>query len=140
MSKGNSPKFNYDDCFDKNKYYWPTIKAIDKFLISPPEVVVPNVIIPTINRYVYIATANINLVNGVTIPANLFTDDQGNPVTEFKIFNPNGYVNLYINALMQEGGIYAVSPNSLTFSPTIGTIFARTPIVIESLGFTTISG
>ena len=69
------------------------------------------------------------------MPANLFTDDNGNAVTQFEIFNPNGYVNLYINGVVQEGGIYTVTPNALIFEPVGGTIFAGTPIIIESLGF-----
>ncbi|MGE7924186.1 DUF4183 domain-containing protein [Viridibacillus arvi] len=92
-------------------------------------------IIPTINRYFYIVTEDIDLTNGKTIPANLVTDDNGNPVTEFQLFNPNGYVNLYINAVMQEGGAYKVTPESLIINPFIDTIFAGTPIIIESLGF-----
>lgn len=80
-------------------------------------------------------TEDIDLTNGATLPANLFTDDNGDPVTEFKLFNPNGYVNLYINAVMQEGGAYEVTPDSLTLKPFNATIFAGTPIIIETLGF-----
>ncbi|MET4559946.1 hypothetical protein ABIA69_001089 [Lysinibacillus parviboronicapiens] len=94
-------------------------------------------IIPIINRYFYIPEEDIDLTNGVTIPANLFYGDDGNPVTEFMLFRPNGYVNLYINAVMQEGGIYTVTTDSLTLNPYATTIFAGTPIILESLGFTT---
>lgn len=133
-------KFIYNDCCEENKFYWPRIKAIDICSIPPPPVIIPGgTIIPTINRYFYIVRENINLSNGVTLQANLFSGDNGNQVTEFKIFNPNGYVNLYINAVMQEGVIYAITPTSLTLLPNTGTIFARTPIIIESLGFTTSS-
>ncbi|MEG0367274.1 MAG: DUF4183 domain-containing protein [Coprobacillus sp.] len=136
MSEVNPPKLKNCDCIEENKFNWSAFKAIDIALIPPQPVIVTDIIIPTINRYCYIAQENINLTNGAILPSNLFSDDNGNPVTEFKIFNPNGYVNLYINAMMQEGGIYAVTPNSLSFPPNIGTIFARTPIIIESIGFT----
>ncbi len=118
------------------EFFWPRIKAVDIGSIQSPSEVTPvGTIIPTINRYFYIVTEDIDLTNGVTLPANLFTDDNGDPVTEFTLFNPNGYVNLYINAVMQEGGAYKVTPDSLTLNPFNATIFAGTPIIIESLGF-----
>ena len=36
---------------------------------------------------------------------------------------------------MQEGGAYKLTPNSLILTPFNTTIFAGTPIIIESLGF-----
>ncbi|HWI49152.1 MAG TPA: DUF4183 domain-containing protein [Rummeliibacillus sp.] len=125
-----------DSCCENNRVLWPRIKAADICSIQPPPVVIPEgTIIPTINRYFYIVTEDIDLTNGATLPANLFIDDNGDPVTEFKLFNPNGYVNLYINAVMQEGGAYKVTPDSLTLNTFNATIFAGTPIIIESLGF-----
>lgn len=94
-------------------------------------------IIPTVKRYFYIPVANINVTNGVTIPANLFYNDDGSSTIEFMNFIPNGYANLYINALMQEGGMYEVSMNSLTISPANAIIYARTPIIVELLSFST---
>jgi len=136
MDKVNSQKLICDNCCEvDNRFFW-RIKASEISSIPPPSVVIPGgTIIPTINRYFYIVTEDIDLTNGATIPAILFTDDNGNPVTEFKLFNPNGYVNLYINAVMQEGGAYKVIPDSLIINPFNGTIFAGTPIIIESLGF-----
>lgn len=92
-------------------------------------------IIPTVFRYFYILNANLNLTNGATIPSNLFFNDNGNLITEFTTFTPNGYVNLYVNGMIQESGIYHVNSNSLTFIPQPATIFRGTPITIESLGF-----
>jgi hypothetical protein len=92
-------------------------------------------IIPTINRYFYIAQRNIDVTNGATIPANLFSDDNGNPISEFMIFSPNGYVNLHINGVIQEGGLFEVNSTTLTINPTPGRISAGTAIIIESLGF-----
>lgn len=136
MGKLDPQKLICDSCCENNRIVWPRLKAIDVGSIQPPPVVIPEeIIIPIINRYFYIVTDDIDLTNGVTLPANLFTDDNGDPVTEFKLFNPNGYVNLYINAVMQEGGAYKVTPNSLILNPFNTTIFAGTPIIIESLGF-----
>ncbi|MGA3600767.1 MULTISPECIES: DUF4183 domain-containing protein [Lysinibacillus] len=136
MNNKNLQSFICNDCCEGNNFFWPRIKAIDISSIQSPPVFIPEgTIIPTINRYFYIVTEDIDLTNGATLPANLFTDDNGDPVTEFKLFNPNGYVNLYINAVMQEGGAYKVTPDSLTLNPFNATIFAGTPIIIESLGF-----
>lgn len=138
MNKINPQKFVSNYCREDKKIYWPRIKASNTPSIPLPPVIVPSGdIIPTINRYFYRVAANINLTNGATLPANLFSDDNGNTVSEFKIFNPNGYVNLYINALMQVGGLYTITPDTLTINSNNGTIYAGTPIVIESLGFST---
>ncbi|MDW0115480.1 DUF4183 domain-containing protein [Sporosarcina thermotolerans] len=138
MNKINPRKFNCNYCCENRRFYWPRIIASTTPSVPFPPVIVPDqAIIPTINRYFYIVTEDINLTNGATLPANLFTDDNSNPITEFTIYNPNGYVNIYINAMMQEGGIYSVTPDALTIEPVAATIFAGTPIIIESLGFST---
>lgn len=124
-------------CGCEDRFIWPRIKASTIPSVEPPPVIKPiGTIIPTVNRYFFIATSDIHLTNGVTLLASQFWDDDGNLATEFKIFNPNGYVNLYINAVMQEGGIYTIIPTSLTLSPDKSTIYKGTPIIIESLGFT----
>lgn len=115
--------------------YWIPLKAVDQSSIHPPRVP-SNTIIPTINRYFYVVSTPINLTNGATLPATLFSNDDGNLITAFNISNPNGYVNLYVNAMMQEGGIYTVTPSSLTLNPTNGNISVGTAIIIESVGFT----
>lgn len=92
-------------------------------------------IVPTIHRYFYVPTANIDLTSGVMLSATLFYTDDGINVDKFTIASPNGYVNLYINAVMQEGGFYTVDAHSLVLIPTEGRILAATPIIIESLLF-----
>ncbi|MEQ6354100.1 DUF4183 domain-containing protein [Lysinibacillus sp. M3] len=77
------------------------------------------------------------MTNGATLSASQFWNDNGNQATEFIIFNPSGYVNLYINAVMQEGRIYTLTPTTLTLSPSNSTIYRGTPIIIESIGFST---
>lgn len=126
-----------DECKCGDKIVWPRIKAKPVSACSPVPSNPPTqyYVVPTINRYFYIPTENIDLTSGATIPVNLFLDDNGNSVPEFTLFNPNGYTNLYINAVMQEGGLYTVSTDSLTINPSNGAIFSGTPIIIESLGF-----
>ncbi|MEK5333242.1 DUF4183 domain-containing protein [Lysinibacillus sp. FSL W8-0992] len=124
------------DCEDR--FIWPRITALNVPVIAPPPIIVSDErIIPKVNRYFYIVTTDIHLTNGVTLAANLFTDDKGDTVTEFSIEHPNGYVNLFINAVMQEGGIYSVSSTSLSLNADNATIYRGTPIIIESIGFFT---
>lgn len=123
------------NCCKEKSMYWIPLKAVDQSSILPPTVP-SRTIIPTINRYFYVVSTPINLTNGATLPATLFSNDDGNLITAFNIANPNGYVNLYINAMMQGGGIYTVTPSSLTLNPNNGNILVGTPIIIESVGFT----
>lgn len=92
---------------------------------------------PTVNRYFYIDGSAIDLTNGVTLSANEFTDDAGNQVSSFTIFSPNGYVNLYVNGVMQQGNMYSLDANTLTITPNNSIITQKTPLVIESIGFFT---
>lgn len=124
------------DCSNEDRFIWPRIKASYGPIVPPTKVVPEGVVIPTINRYFYILTSDLDLTNGAILPATLFWNDQTDPITEFVTFSPNGYVNLYINAVMQEGGIYTLSNTALTITPYDGTLFRGTPIIIESLGFT----
>ncbi|MFJ7952761.1 DUF4183 domain-containing protein [Lysinibacillus sp. NPDC096418] len=112
------------------------IKVSSASIDYSPKNVTEITILPTVNRYFHIADANLNLTNGATFTANLFFNDYGNNITEFMIFSPNGYVNLYINGMMQESGVYNITTNTLTFIPQNATIYKNTPIIIESLGFT----
>ncbi|GLC86945.1 DUF4183 domain-containing protein [Lysinibacillus piscis] len=123
------------DCEKQCK--WPHLIASDAACIQPPPpVIVPEgSIIPTVYRYFYIAATDISLVGGATLSASLFSDDFGQGVTTMTLFQPNGYVNLYINAVMQEAGIYTITSEALSFAPYPATIYRGTPIIIESLGF-----
>ncbi|MCG7335168.1 DUF4183 domain-containing protein [Sporosarcina sp. ACRSM] len=103
----------------------------------PPAPIPEMTIVPIVNRYFYIPQTSIDLANGATIPATLFYDDNEDQVDEFTIFSPNGYVNLHINGVIQEGGFYQANSNALTINPANGIIRAGTPIIVESLGFTT---
>jgi hypothetical protein len=116
MKKHEKPK--------KHKKHPPKIEKINKFNI-----------IPTVNRYFYIPKDDIHLESGSCISSSLFINDDGEQIIEFTSFIPNGYFNLYINGVMQEGKLYMLHENYLSIKPTQATIFAGTPIIIESLGF-----
>lgn len=123
------------ECGCEDRFVWPRIKASTAPSITPPVIIPSGTIIPIVNRYFYIVTADIHLTNGATLNANLFWDDNGNQVAAFTNFQPNGYANLFINGVMQEGGIYTVNPASLVLNADNATIYRGTPIIIESLGF-----
>jgi hypothetical protein len=92
-------------------------------------------IIPTVNRFFFIPTTDLHLNNPQTIPANQFINDSGNPVTSFPDLDHSSYLNLYINGILQEGGLYRLSTDALTIAPTGDSIYAGTSIIIETVQF-----
>ena len=95
-------------------------------------------IIPIVHRYFYIPFEDISLMSGTTISCTQFTGDDGSLVNEFSIFIPNGYRNVYVNGVMQEGGAYTVSATELTFNTVTGTLTAGTPLVVEAVEVATV--
>jgi hypothetical protein len=100
----------------------------------PGTFIIPHAsIMLTAKRYFYIASSDITLP--ADIPANQFTNDDGESILEFEFtdIDPNSYANLYINGIMQVGGSYRVSTNALTIKLNNDTIFAGTPIILETV-------
>ncbi|HEY2492785.1 MAG TPA: DUF4183 domain-containing protein [Paenibacillus sp.] len=93
------------------------------------------VILPTVKRYFWIADSDINLESEKIIHAHQFINDSGESADQIINFGSSGYINLYINAVLQEGELYTVSPKDLTIKPTGQTIVSGTPIILESVGF-----
>lgn len=75
------------------------------------------------------------LSEGTAIDAGQFVDDSGEKVGEFADFGREGFMNVYVNGVLQEGGMYQVTPHAISFAATGQTIAGGTPIVIESVGF-----
>lgn len=92
-------------------------------------------IIPDVRRYFFVADTDIDLSNTQMIPANRFINDDGEPVNEFVELGDEGYYNLYVNAVLQEGKIYNVNPNALTIYSNEEVIYASTLIILEAVGF-----
>lgn len=90
---------------------------------------------PLVRRFFYISKSDVNLMEHQIIYAYMFSDDEGNRVTQFPSIGPNGYVNLFINGILQEGNGYSVNVNALTIKGIGGTIYAGTPIIIEVVKF-----
>ncbi|RJE90534.1 DUF4183 domain-containing protein [Paenibacillus sp. 1011MAR3C5] len=91
--------------------------------------------VPTVNRYFYIPSSDIDLSAPVVIPANLFTDDSGNPINLFPVLGMNSYNNLFINGILQEGNTYSLNPIALNFNPQGSIIYAGSPIILEIVQF-----
>jgi hypothetical protein len=101
---------------------------------STGSVIIPDIIIlPTVQRYFY--TITVDSQSQVTIPANAFTNDEGTSITVFSDIGPNSYSNLYINGILQEGGIYLLNESALTIHFNNQIIFSGTPIIIEIVWF-----
>lgn len=92
-------------------------------------------IVSTAQRYFHFPPADLDLSSSVTIPAEEFSDDDGNSVTEFAGLGTNSFNNLFINGLVQPGNLYSISPGMLFFPAQSGGIFAGTPIIIETVQF-----
>ncbi len=88
-------------------------------------------------RYFNVLAASLAVVDGTTVAATAFLDDNGTAVTEFLAVT-NGYYNLYINGVLQEGGSYTISATELTFNEVTGTISAGTPLVVEAVELVTV--
>lgn len=64
-----------------------------------------------------------------------FVGDHGEPVEHFPEISENGYANLYINGIMQEGGLFRTESDAIYLMPTGQTILAGSPIVLETVRF-----
>ena len=90
---------------------------------------------PSNRKFFYIAEEDIDLSSINFIPANKFINDFGNNVSSFPILRRNGYSNLYINGVMQQGNSYYFTNNGLTIKAIGGILYASTPIIIETVEF-----
>ncbi|MDF2652304.1 MAG: hypothetical protein K0Q73_8109 [Paenibacillus sp.] len=101
-----------------------------------PSIITKIGILPIVKRYFYIAETNIHLTSIKTISVNQFVNDEAEYADQFIDFGQNGYFNLFINAVLQEGNLYTVSKEALTIASTGQSIPSGTPIILESVGFT----
>ncbi|MFC4599566.1 DUF4183 domain-containing protein [Cohnella hongkongensis] len=90
---------------------------------------------PVVRRYFYLPAADIFMTEDLVVPATSFVDDHGEPAKAFPDHRQEGYFNLYVNGLLQEGQLYRVEPLSVTVASTGQKILAGTPIIVESVGF-----
>lgn len=91
----------------------------------------------TSTRFFNVLAAPLTVADGTTVAATSFLDDSGVAATAFPDVT-NGYYNLYLNGVLQEGGSYTISPTELTFNTVTGTISAGTPLVVEAVELATV--
>ncbi len=91
---------------------------------------------PVVRRYFYQAPEDIRLAEDpLVLRPHQFVNDAGEPAVRFMDFGREGYFNLYINGVMQEGNLYQATADKLTIATTGQTIIKGTPIILESVGF-----
>ncbi|MFC5701345.1 DUF4183 domain-containing protein [Cohnella faecalis] len=88
-------------------------------------------------RFFNVLAAPLAITDGTTVAATTFTTDAGAAATAFPVVS-NGYYNLYINGVLQEGDAYTVSATELTFNGVTGTLSAGTPLIVEAVELTTV--
>jgi hypothetical protein len=88
-------------------------------------------------RFFDVLAAPLAVVDGTTVAATAFLDDSGTAATAFPVVT-NGYYNLYINGVLQEGDSYTISATELTFNGVTGSISAGTPLVVEAVELVTV--
>ncbi|MEY9976714.1 DUF4183 domain-containing protein [Lysinibacillus sp. RC79] len=87
-------------------------------------------------RFFNVLATPLTITNGTKVAATSFLKDNGTAATTFPIVT-NGYYNLYINGVLQEGDSYSVSATDLTFNTVTGAISAGTPIIVEAVELVT---
>ncbi|MFJ7647653.1 DUF4183 domain-containing protein [Lysinibacillus sp. NPDC097279] len=91
----------------------------------------------TSTRFFNVLATPLEITDGTTLAATTFLTDSGTAATAFPIII-NGYYNLYINGVLQEGDAYSISSTELTFNIVTASIAAGTPIIIEAVELSTI--
>ncbi|WP_379390301.1 DUF4183 domain-containing protein [Paenibacillus lentus] len=100
---------------------------------GPPGEVQGITILPRVYRYFYFPPSSIT--GTVQVAAAEFTDDEGTKAAEFKGMGINGYSNLYINGVLQEGSLYSLTTADLTLILEVDTVLAGSPITVENVEF-----
>ncbi len=92
--------------------------------------------LPTAARYFYQPETDLDLTASAAVAASQFTNDEGDAVADFSTLGPNSFSNLYINGIIQPGNSYSINRSELYFPPQSTTIYAGTPIVLETVQLT----
>ncbi|MFD2329251.1 DUF4183 domain-containing protein [Cohnella sp. GCM10020058] len=110
----------------------PVIKPVIIAVASAPVStggVITTTVSPTVARF-YAAITAAMIVGGVTtIPAASFLDDADAPVTVLPVPADNGYYNVYINGILQQGGLSTLTTASLALAAA--DFLEGTPVLLE---------
>lgn len=91
---------------------------------------------PSVTRFNAVITAGM-ITTDTTIPAASFLDDNGNAVVALPAAPTDGYFNVYVNGMLQEGGLSTLTTASLVLATTAA--LPLTPVVLEVSDFSTTS-
>jgi hypothetical protein len=92
-------------------------------------------IVPNIHRYTAIVVIG-NILGGVTtIPAQNFTDDNGTsvPIGGLTVPTSSGYFNVFVNGILQRGGLCTLTPTSLIINSAL---VLGVTVIVEVINFT----
>jgi hypothetical protein len=100
-------------------------------------------VVPQDQRFFYVTTAETAPGSTLTIDAASFFQDDGSAVTELPALAANNsYYNVYVNGVLQMGGLSTYTPGATTVGslainvPAGGDpILADTPIVLEVVNY-----
>lgn len=91
---------------------------------------------PVVKRYFFQVPEDIHLTGEeLVLHPHQFADDTGETAVKFMDFGQEGYFNLYVNGVLQEGKLYQASADALKIAATGQSIIKGTPIILESVGF-----
>ena len=88
-------------------------------------------------RFFNVLAAPLVVADGTAVLATTFLDDTGEFASGFPVIT-NGYYNLYINGVLQEGNSYTVTATELTFNEVEGVLSAGTPLILEAVELVTL--
>ncbi|TYP69790.1 DUF4183 domain-containing protein [Paenibacillus methanolicus] len=90
-------------------------------------------VLPAVFRFVATVTAPMIAGGVTTIPAAGFVNDNGDAITDLPAPPVNGYLNVYVNGMMQEANLSSLTTASLVIN-TID-IPVGAPVVLEVADF-----
>ncbi|MGG1553307.1 DUF4183 domain-containing protein [Paenibacillus ferrarius] len=91
---------------------------------------------PVVTRFNAVLTAGM-ITTDTTIPAAAFLDDNGDAITNLPSPPTDGYYNVYVNGVLQEGGLSTLTTASLVLATT--DTVAGTPVVLEVADFSSVT-
>lgn len=91
---------------------------------------------PAVTRYAAVLTGGM-ITTDTTIPAASFSDDNGDAITDLPSPPTDGYYNVYVNGVLQEGGLSTLTTASLVLATT--QTVAGTPVVLEVADFSSVT-
>ncbi|WP_018753841.1 DUF4183 domain-containing protein [Paenibacillus sanguinis] len=96
-------------------------------------------VVPEVQRYTAVIVLGDIFGGTTTLQATRFTNNLGNTVPAGGLVVPtaNGYYNLYVNGVMQRGGLSTLTPSSLVINS--GLVIGAT-VVVNVVNFNSTSG